>query len=100
MFTVHHTDTILQKDSIVVDKYTHGDTIYIMKDRWHVRDKISIKVDTIYKSCADTTYIKVPVKTNNNFFKDIMDRTITVFLAIASIVVLFKFGYNRIKGDC
>lgn len=42
-------DTLRILDSVFVNQYTKGDTVYKEKTTWRWRDKVSIKTDTIYK---------------------------------------------------
>lgn len=58
--TVARTDTVrvLTKDSvrvldsIFVAQYLQGDTVYIVKDRWHATERV--RIDTVYKARTDT----------------------------------------------
>ena len=61
---VIHTDTLIQTkvqrdsiwkhDSIFVNQWQSGDTIFQVKDRWHTKYVESIKRDTVYVSKTDT----------------------------------------------
>lgn len=54
-------DTFRIHDSIYVESYTRGDTVYKTKNVYKWRDRVSIKTDTIYKSILRTDSIPVPV---------------------------------------
>ena len=41
-------DTFRLHDSVYVEHYTRGDTVYRLKSVWRWRDRISVKTDTIY----------------------------------------------------
>jgi hypothetical protein len=61
---VIHTDTLIQTkvqrdsiwkhDSIFINQWQRGDTIFQVKDRWHTKYVESIKHDTVYISKRDT----------------------------------------------
>ncbi len=50
------TDSVLIRDSIVVDR--KGDTVYT--DRWHWRERYTLRTDTLYRSRVDS--VSVPCK--------------------------------------
>lgn len=57
-------DTFRLHDSVYVEHYTRGDTVYSQKSVWRWRDRISVKTDTIYKAMlqTDTTRLPIPVE--------------------------------------
>ena len=57
-------DTFRLHDSVYVEHYTRGDTVYRLKSVWRWRDRISVKTDTIYKAMlqTDTTRLPIPVE--------------------------------------
>lgn len=66
--TVHDTtyvertrvDSFLQRDSVYLEVFTRGDTVYRTKcvDRW--RDRMSIRHDTIYATKTDSIRVPAP----------------------------------------
>lgn len=62
--TNYIADTFRVHDSIYVESYAVGDTIYKTKNVYKWRDRVSVKTDTIYKSIlrADTIPVPVPVE--------------------------------------
>lgn len=54
-------DTFRLHDSIYVESYMVGDTIYKTKNVYKWRDRVSVKTDTIYKSILRADSIPVPV---------------------------------------
>ena len=54
-------DTFRLHDSVYVEHYTRGDTVYSQKSVWRWRDRVSVKTDTIYKSILRADSIPVPV---------------------------------------
>ena len=62
--TNYKADTFRLHDSVYVEHYTLGDTVYSQKSVWRWRDRISVKTDTIYKAMlqTDTTRLPIPVE--------------------------------------
>ena len=59
--TNYIADTFRVHDSIYVERYAVGDTIYKTKSVYKWRDRVSVKTDTIYKSILRADSIPVPV---------------------------------------
>lgn len=59
--TNYKADTFRVHDSIYVESYMIGDTIYKTKNVYKWRDRVSVKTDTIYKSILRADSIPVPV---------------------------------------
>ena len=67
--TQQHTDTVYQnhmqhdsihiRDSVWVERWTQGDTVYVVKDRWKTEWRERVVHDTIYKSKTDTETVAV-----------------------------------------
>lgn len=62
--TNYIADTFRVHDSIYVESYMIGDTIYKTKNVYKWRDRVSVKTDTIYKAMlqTDTTRLPIPVE--------------------------------------
>lgn len=62
--TNYKADTFRLHDSVYVEHYIRGDTVYSQKSVWRWRDRISVKSDTIYKAMlqTDTTHLPIPVE--------------------------------------
>lgn len=58
--TNYKTDTFRVHDSIYVESYMIGDTMYKTKNVFRWRDRVSIKTDTIYRYVLRTDSIPVP----------------------------------------
>lgn len=59
--TNYQADTFRVHDSVYVESYAVGDTIYKTKNVYKWRDRVSVKTDTIYKSILRADSIPVPV---------------------------------------
>ena len=62
--TNYKADTFCVHDSIYVESYMVGYTIYKTKSVYKWRDRVSVKTDTIYKAMLqiDTTRLPIPVE--------------------------------------
>ena len=47
-------DSVRLTDSVYVSERTVGDTVYIVKTRTQWRDRLQLRVDTVYRSQTDT----------------------------------------------
>ena len=54
--TVH--DSIHVKDSVWVERWTRGDTVYVVKDRWKTEWRERLKTDTVYIAKHDTVRVE------------------------------------------
>ena len=54
-------DTLRILDSVFVNQYSKGDTVYKEKTTWKWRDKVSVRVDTIYKVALQTDSVRIPM---------------------------------------
>lgn len=55
-------DSIHIHDSIFVNQWQKGDTVYQVRDRWHVMWRDRLLHDTIYKSIVDSVPVPYPVE--------------------------------------
>lgn len=54
-------DTVLVKDSVLVSIFSAGDTVYKMREVWRWRDRVNVRVDTVYKNAVRVDTVRVPV---------------------------------------
>ncbi len=47
-------DSVRLTDSVYVSERTVGDTVYVVKTRTRWRDRLQLRVDTVYRSKTDT----------------------------------------------
>lgn len=52
--TAVRVDSVRLTDSIYVSERTVGDTVYVVKTRTQWRDRLQLRVDTVYRSKTDT----------------------------------------------
>lgn len=60
--TKHQRDSIHVHDSVFVNQWQKGDTIYQVRDRWHTEWRDRLLHDTIYKSIVDSVPVPYPVE--------------------------------------
>lgn len=54
-------DTVLVKDSVLVSIFSAGDTVYKTREVWRWRDRVNVRVDTVYKGALRVDTVRVPV---------------------------------------
>ena len=54
-------DSIYLHDSIYVNQYLKGDTVYVERSVWHTDIRERVKTDTVYKSRTDSVPVPYPV---------------------------------------
>ena len=52
--TAVRVDSVRLTDSVYVSERTVGDTVYVVKTRTQWRDRLQLRVDTVYRSQTDT----------------------------------------------
>jgi hypothetical protein len=52
--TAVRVDSVRLTDSVYVSERTVGDTVYIVKTRTQWRDRLQLRIDTVYRSQTDT----------------------------------------------
>ena len=59
--TQQQRDSIYLRDSIFVNQWQSGDTIFQMCDRWHTQYVMKERTDTFYKARVDSVPVPYPV---------------------------------------
>ncbi len=62
--TQQQRDSIYLRDSIFVNQWQSGDTIFQIRDRWHTRYVAKERTDTFYKAKVDSVPVPYPVIKN------------------------------------
>ena len=88
--TAVRVDSVRLTDSVYVSERTVGDTVYVVKTRTQWRDRLQLRVDTVYRSQTDTLTKVVEVVVE----KKAKSRKVWPWLlgALAVGVVLFTFA--------
>lgn len=85
-------DTVLVKDSVPVSIFSAGDTVYKTREVWRWRDRVNVRVDTVYKSAVrvDTVRVPVAIERKLSWWERTVERPLqqvmAVFIAIACIM--------------
>ena len=53
-------DSVFVKDSVFVNQYTKGDTVFLTRDRWKVEYRDVCRTDTVLQSSVDSVAVPVP----------------------------------------
>lgn len=82
-------DTFRIHDSVYVETYTMGDTVYKTRVEWRWRDRISCRTDTVYKTVlrCDSVQVRVPVE-HKTTLRGLIYRVLGEALVIVAYVVL------------
>lgn len=87
-------DSIHLKDSIYLNVYTKGDTVYRDKYRERVQYINKLKTDTVYKSKVDTVYKNVTVEkivqNPGTWFFDLVKLIAAILLLVGGIYLWMK----------
>lgn len=87
-------DSIHLKDSIYLNVYTKGDTVYRNKYRERVQYINKLKIDTVYKSKVDTVYKNVTVEkivqNPGTWFFDLVKFIAAILLLVGGIYLWMK----------
>lgn len=59
--TQQQRDSIYLRDSIFVNQWQSGDTIFQIRDRWHTQYVMKERTDTFYKAKVDSVPVPYPV---------------------------------------
>lgn len=87
-------DSIHLKDSIYLNVYTKGDTVYRNKYRERIQYINKLKIDTVYKSKVDTVYKNVTVEkivqSPGTWFFDLVKFIAAILLLVSGIYLWMK----------
>jgi hypothetical protein len=107
---VVHTDTLIQTkvqrdsiwkhDSIFVNQWQAGDTIFQVKDRWHTKYVESIKHDTVYVSKRDTVTVATPsqqTKPSLTWWQEARLHLANIMLWLALLAFVIRLGKKKLR---
>lgn len=82
-------DSFRIHDSVYVETYAMGDTVYKTRVEWRWRDRISCRADTVYKTVlrCDSVQVLVPVE-HKTTLRGLIYRVLGEALVIVAYVVL------------
>lgn len=91
--THQQRDSIWLHDSIYTKEYTQGDTVYMLRDRWHTKYIESLRHDTTYISKRDTIPCPYPVEVERQLSWWQKTR-----LHMANIMLYVLLFYGLVRG--
>lgn len=107
---VVHTDTLIQTkvqrdsiwkhDSIFINQWQAGDTIFQVRDRWHTKYIESIKCDTVYVSKRDTITVAVPsqqTKPSLTWWQQARLHLANIMLWLALLIFMIWLGKKKLR---
>lgn len=82
-------DSFRIHDSVYVETYTMGDTVYKTRVEWRWRDRISCRTDTVYKTVlrCDSVQVPVPIE-HKTTLRGLIYRVLGEVLIVVTYVVL------------
>ena len=84
-------DSIHVHDSIFVNQWQKGDTVYQVRDRWHTEWRDRLLHDTLYKCIVDSIPIPYPVeKIVEKHVTPLYNYILIGGLALALLYLIFK----------
>lgn len=83
-------DTFVVRDSVAVDVFRDGDTVYRTKEVWRWRERASVRVDTVYKNAvrADTIRVAVPQERRLTWWERTVERPLDKAVELLAAVGL------------
>lgn len=98
------TDTVRTRDSVWVETYLRGDTVFRVKEVTRWRDRLSTRTDTVYKAALRADTVRVPVAVERrltwwerNVEKPMAKLGISLLLAVVIVAVLAMLPKIRDK---
>lgn len=82
-------DTFRIHDSVYVETYTMGDTVYKTRVEWRWRDRISCRADTVYKTVlrCDSVQVPVPFKYKTSLRGGLNDFWVNIIIIVAFLLL-------------
>lgn len=81
-------DSFRIHDSVYVETYTMGDTVYKTRVEWRWRDRISYRADTVYKTVlrCDSVQVSVPVE-HKTMLRGLHDFRVEIIIIVAFLLL-------------
>ena len=95
--TKQQRDSIWLHDSIFMHEYQSGDTVFMLRDRWHTKYIESIKHDTTYIAKTDSVPVPYPVEVKVPRELSWWQKTLQRTGGIALILLLVWIGRIALK---
>lgn len=92
------SDTVRVLDSVLVNTYVRGDTVFRDREVWRWRERGSVRVDTVYRAALRVDTIGVPVAAERRLswwernVAEPLGEIVRVLLRVAALVALLCGG--------
>lgn len=95
-------DTFRIHDSVYVETYSMGDTVYKTRVEWRWRDRISSRADTVYKTAlrCDSVQVSVPVEhktTLRGIFYRVLGEALVIVAYVVLLFSLMAYVYRKMN---
>lgn len=95
-------DSFRIHDSVYVETYTMGDTVYKTRVEWRWRDRISSRADTVYKTAlrCDSVQVSVPVEhktTLRGIFYRVLGEALVIVAYVVLLFSLMAYVYRKMN---
>ncbi len=90
-------DSIYKHDSVLVEKYAYGDTLYVETTKWHTQYKYKLVHDTLLSERVDSIRVPIPIEKKLSF----KDRTflylgkVFPFFFVLCVISLFIYFHRK-----
>lgn len=84
-------DSIITRDTFLLDRYRQGDTVYITRNVTRYLTRVSLRHDTIYKARRDT--VSVPVEVVK--YKTQTPTTMKLAIVVLAIILIILYVHHR-----
>lgn len=90
-------DSILTRDTFMLDRYRQGDTVFVTRNVVRYRDRVTIRHDTIYRAKTDTTQVAVKVAPTSKAkpYTPSLMKLLTIIAAIVLICLYLNRKQNQ-----
>jgi hypothetical protein len=92
-------DSIHIRDSVWVERWTQGDTVYVVKDRWKTEWREKLRIDTVYIAKHDTVRVAVTQQQTRQltWFERWRVRIGTIFFIVLGLFAIYC-GWSFMKN--
>ena len=99
---IQRVDTFRIHDSVYVETFSMGDTVYKTRVEWRWRDRISSRADTVYKTAlrCDSVPVPVPVEhktTLRGIFYRVLGEALVIVAYVVLLFSLMAYVYRKMN---
>lgn len=92
-------DSVWLHDSVFVERFLRGDTVFELRDRWHVKYVERLRTDTVYRQRVDSVPVPYAVEVEVEKKLSWLERLMMFLGSVSSgaLLVLVVYGCWRIR---